>query len=71
MSFLTKKTAAKAVPDPVPAVPAQQVAPVVTPQTGRQKRLATGGRQSTFLSGLFTPQLPTPTASLTGVGKGG
>lgn len=57
--------------EPVPAVPAQAVAPVVTPQTGRQRRLATGGRQSTFLGGLGSSMLPAPGNTLTGVGGGG
>lgn len=64
MSFKVKSPK---VTDP-PAAPAQQVAPVTTPQTERQRRLSSGGRQSTFLGSLGAAALPSPRGSLTGVG---
>lgn len=53
---------------PAPAAPAQPVTPVTTPQTERQRRLSSGGRQSTFLGSLGAAALPQPRGSLTGVG---
>ena len=72
MSFKVKSPKAA----PAPPVPAPEVAPVVTPQSSRQRRLSSGGRQSTFLGGLggsmasASPALPAPRATLTG-GWGG
>lgn len=51
---------------PTPPVPAQEVAPISSPVSGRAKRLATGGRQSTFLGGLASASLPAPRNTLTG-----
>lgn len=55
---------------PSPALPAPEVAPVSNPQTSRSRRLASGGRQSTFLGGLISQALPAPGNSLTGVQRG-
>lgn len=46
-----------------PPVPAPEVAPVVTPQSGRAKRLSSGGRQSTFLGALGATSTPLPSPS--------
>jgi hypothetical protein len=62
MSFHTKAPKV----DPPPPVPAPVINPTATPQTGRLRRLATGGRQSTFLGSIAQSSLTGPKPMLTG-----
>lgn len=67
MSFKVKQPKVAAAPE----APAQPVAPVTQPTDERKRRLATGGRQSTFLASIARAALPQPRGSLTGYGGGG
>jgi hypothetical protein len=68
MSFKVKSPKVTA----APTLPTQPItAPVTDPQTSRARRLATGGRQSTFLGGLIRSALAAPGNSLTGVPRTG
>lgn len=66
MSFKVKSPK---VSDP-PAAPAQPVAPTTLPTTERARRLATGGRQSTFLGSLGRAALPRAGGTLMGAWGG-
>ena len=62
MSFKVKSPK----PAPAPEAPAPVVAPISQPTDARARRLRTGGRQSTFLGGIASAALPSPTGGLTG-----
>ena len=66
MSFKVK--APKVAAPPATPLQSQSIVPQSLPTSERRRRLATGGRQSTFLAAIGQAALAGPRPSLTGAG---